>query len=577
MDPGAPPQPAGRARTAAVAAAVLLLGVAAWAPGHAWAQRASTGTLALPPEAAGPIRELIRDVGFDVPLPGGYRFDTIDIAMDTVTYSLRRTADGEEGEPVGRLVLTPRTEGAPPPPRSASFDLWTEPASTDPAVASHLEAAARSVLAHDVGGLYVGVSPAGGRPTGTGRAGRAIARALDGGAERAPALSTQIRGPALLLALLAVACALLRWRRRRPFGFDRRFAPTHLLPVFIQASVYAYWSLYWEGVEQHAPSLAAQLAYAFLFDPLWSLATRNRWTATFAPLPVVLSANLFVWFLGADQWLAYLVITVALASKSLVRADGRHVFNPSAIGLAAAGSLCLCAPEWFGYEDIAQQLALPPSMTEVVLCAVLVAQLRVPIVLVSIGAALTLGGLQSFTGWQLLSPYYPPVLIIILALATDPATIPRTGSGRLLYGLFVGASIHLCGIALTIATGMDYWAKVMPIPIANALVPWFDRWGAALPTGVEDALSPSRNRWHMLGWAAVVAYGLYVADVKPGFFEPSAHAAYHTRHVRSDPGGGFSCANNPAFCRPFHWADELQLWLGAPTPSPPPSAASPSR
>ena len=539
------------------------------------AAQAANPVPVLPPESADSAIALIQDVGYAVELPGGLHFDLIDIQRDTITYSLRRVADGEDGQALGTLVLSPRTEGPPPPTRSVSFDVTTATASTDPLALRHLAAAEASVLSHDAGGIYVRVGAAGppgslhpGAVTGSGDAGSAMVELVSGSDQNAASMRGQLILPGIVLFLLAAATALARWRRARPFSFSRRFSPTHLLPVMIQVSVYAYWALYWDGVGRHMPILLAQLVFAFAFDPLWSLATRHRWTATFSPLPVVLSANLFVWFAGSDMWLAFLVIAVALMSKSLVRPDGRHVFNPSAIGLAAAGALCLCLPRWFGYVDIAHQLALPPNMIEVIVLAVLVAQLRVPIVLVSIGAAITLVGLEPITGWQLLSPFYPAVLIIILALATDPATIPRTGGGRLFYGLFVGAGIHFAGIALTIAVGMDYWAKVLPIPIANALAPIFDRWGRALPKRLDELLSAHRNPSHMLAWAAVVAWGLFVIDVKPGIFDPDAHGGYATRTIVRDEHGAITCEANPAFCRPLRFDLEVAAWRSTRSPEP---------
>jgi|GEM_PF-1118916 len=544
-------------------------------------------SVALPPDSALGVIALIADIGYATELDGGYQFDLIRIDGDAITYSLRRIADGEDGAAVARLVLTPSPEAftpftrAPPPTdpptRSASFLFVVHDLSGDPVVAAHLLAAQRSIARHDAGDLYIvvgqrtpeaaadGSTDSSSRRralrTESGAAGVAWVTALLGTEQHAASLRVQLLFPALVLLLAALATGLARWRRRRPFAFSRRLVATHLLPVAIQVAVYTYWSLYWAGVREHLPVLLAQLLFAFAFDALWSLAVHHRWRASFAPLPVVLSANLFVWFGGADQWLGFVVVMVGLASKSLVR-DGRHVFNPSAFGLAFVGVLYLLMPQWFGYDDIAQQLALPPSMIEVIVLAVLIAQLRVPIVLVSISAALMLGGLQPITGWQLLSPYYPAVLIIILALATDPSTIPRTGGGRVLYGLFLGAGIHFAGILLTMAVGMDYWAKVLPIPIVNALVPQFDRWARALPKAVNDHLTAHRNPAHMAAWAAVVLWGLYVVDVKPGVFSPEVHRNYATGYVtEASEDREQLCAAHRPFCEPFRFDLELKLWL----------------
>lgn len=497
-------------------------------------------------------------MGWATPLEGGYHIDRITIDVETVTYGLRRVADGEDGPILGTLLLSPPTDDVPA--ESASFVLAVTVSADDPLVRSHLERARASVIAHDTGDLYSFASNDSPASTRSGEAGAAIATTLGAELRDVGSAGNQLRFPGVILLVLAGLAAAARLRRG-PFELGRRFKQTHLLPVAIQCSIYVYWGLYWDGVADHVPVILLQLGFAFAFDVLWNLWRHHRWEASFAPLPVVLSANLFVWFEGADQWLGYVVVAVALASKSLRRADGKHIFNPSAIGLFAAGALCLCLPRWFGYEDIAPALALPPNMIEVIVLAVLIAQTRVPIALVTVGAAVMLNSMESVTGQVLLSPYYPPVLIIITALATDPATIPKTGAGRLLYGLALGVAIHLAGIWFTWWVGMDFWAKVMPIPLVNAAVPWFDRVGKRVPETVAAWLAPSWNRLHLAAWALVVAWGLWGIEVKCGVFDPQTHAELGTRHIVLDD-GQVTREANPLFTEPFAFGRELETWRG---------------
>jgi len=544
------PPVAPRAGSTAWISVALLALVVGLLPGSAEARAV------LRADKARAIQELIADVGWATPLDGGYHIDQITIDVDTVTYGLRRIADGDDGPVLGTLVLNPADDGGGD---SASFSLAVTVAADDPIVAAHLAAARASVIARDEGDLYTYASTDNAASTGSGEAGAAIATTLGGDLRDVNTKREQLRFPLAILVVLGVLVGVRR--RRGAFTFGRRFKQTHLLPVAIQISIYTYWGLYWEGVRGHLPDLLLQLAFGFSFDMLWSLWRRGRWEASFAPLPVVLSANLFVWFDGADQWLGYLVVAMALASKSLRRADGTHIFNPSAAGLFVGGALCLTLPQWFGYQDIAPALAVPPNMIEVIVLAVLIAQVRVPIALVTVGAALMLNTMESVTGQVLLSPYYPPVLIIITALATDPATIPKTGAGRLLYGLVLGVAIHLAGIWFTWWVGMDFWAKVMPIPLVNAAVPWFDRVGRRAPEVAERWLSPPKNALHIAAWALVVAWGLWVIEVKWGVFDPQTHAELGTRHLVVDD-GEVSREANPLFTEPFSVRREWEAWRG---------------
>lgn len=88
----------------------------------------------------------------------------------------------------------------------------------------------------------------------------------------------------------------------------------------------------------------------------------------------------------------WLVVTdsgvLALLTKHFVRGSRGHVFNPSAIGLLVVDATLL-VPQ-LGCGDTAYEFALAPNTTELILILALVVQLRLPVVLVSIGAFLGL-------------------------------------------------------------------------------------------------------------------------------------------------------------------------------------------
>jgi len=285
---------------------------------------------------------------------------------------------------------------------------------------------------------------------------------------------------AIVICLLGLWAAVLRLRLglALPPVARANIKFTHVLPSILQAVLFTYWAMYWSPVVAHVPVLAVQLVFAYAFDFLFAWTTRRAYVPTFGPVPIVLSANLFVWFPQA-LLLNCLVIAAALASKSLLLRDGRHIFNPSAFGVAVAGSLCILLPALFSYQDVSHDFDRAPYMAHLILLLALIPQLRLGTTPVALGAAITMLGTMlivfSLTGYRGgPSPWWPPWLLAITLLAGDPATIPSTPLSRLLFGLFLGFAFYVLSRAMLVSIGTDFFSKVIAIPFANFLVPTFD-------------------------------------------------------------------------------------------------------
>ncbi len=283
---------------------------------------------------------------------------------------------------------------------------------------------------------------------------------------------------------------------------------THLLPAILQIILFAYWAIYWEPVRGHLPVLGVQLLIAYAFDFLITWTLRLPYHPTLGPIPIVLSANLFVWFEDGDVLLYALVIAVALSSKALLRRGERHIFNPSVLGVAVVGVLCIVLPQWVRYEDISHDFDRPPHMAEVILLLALIPQVRLRTAPVAAGAALAMFGTMllgaTLTGYKGgPGPFWPPWLLAITLLAGDPATIPSSSLSRLLFGLFLGMAYYAVSRALIFSIGTDFFAKVLPIPIANLLVPSFERAGAALSTRWPALPRAVGNRASIATWVSI--------------------------------------------------------------------------
>ncbi len=260
---------------------------------------------------------------------------------------------------------------------------------------------------------------------------------------------------------------------------------THVLPAVLQIVLFAYWAIYWRDVLDHMSVVIAQLAIAYAVDLLLAWTRRRPYGPSFGPMPIVFSLNLFVWFPPGYFLLSVLIILIALSSKALIVSAGRHVFNPSVLGMAIIGVLCVVLPRWFHYQDISHDFARPPYMAVVILLLALIPQIRLRTQPVAFVAALSrLASMLTFyciTGYKGgPSPWWPAWLLAITLLAGDPATIPTHAISRLLFGLFLGTTYYIVSRGLLLSVGTDFFSKVIPIPLANLLVPQFERTAARL-------------------------------------------------------------------------------------------------
>jgi len=283
---------------------------------------------------------------------------------------------------------------------------------------------------------------------------------------------------------------------------------THVLPAILQTVLFVYWSLYVPKVIEHLPVLGVQLLVAGAFDFLLAWTLRRPYSPNLGPVPIVLSANLFVWFPSDNVLLYVLVIAVALSSKALVRVSGRHIFNPSVLGVVVVAILCIALPSIFHYEDISHDFDRPPYMAAVIVALALLPQVRLGTAPVAVGAAVAMIGVMmivlSITGYHGgPSPWWPPWLLAITLLAGDPATIPSASVSRLLFGLFLGAAFYVVSRGLLCSIGTDFFAKVLPIPLANILVPTFERAGGQLSARWPGLQRETGNRAYVAVWVSM--------------------------------------------------------------------------
>jgi hypothetical protein len=420
-------------------------------------------------------------------------------------------------------------------------------------LASHLTA---NIIAHDHGDLYV-VQPV--RPR---QEVEMPSRAGD---------RLQLAGAAAALATLLLASVL--WQRRQTGLWparEKRIQITHFLPASLQLVIFAYWSLYWREMAEIGPMIALEVLAALLLDALLHLWREKKLVLTGGALPITLSTNLFVIFAPNGAWLSLVAVSLALLTKHFVRSSRGHVFNPSAIGLLVVGIVTLLLPQ-LGYGDTAYEFALAPNTTELILILALVVQLRLPVVLVSIGAFLGLHLTGRLYGQVSFDPVWPPIALVITLLVTDPATQPKTPVGRLLFGLLAGVLMRVCGDLLQTYLNQDFWGKVGGVALANLCVPWIDAAVAKLPQRGSDlygVLAPKLNPLHIALWWFLMVSNLLQTDGKTELLHYSrgvqeAHVRNGTPFVQPTADGKeVRCKENPLLCDGFTFQTELACWLG---------------
>jgi hypothetical protein len=389
---------------------------------------------------------------------------------------------------------------------------------------------------------------------------------------------TPIRqNPKVLAAFLGAALALCAWnavllvwvrRGKRDLKLEVVLRKQHYLQACVQGSLLAYWGWYWPPVYAFAPFLLAQLVFAYAFDMLlvWSL--RDTYSLGFAPFPVVISINLFLWFKPDWFYLQFGLVALGLAAKELIRwnRDGRrvHIFNPSSFPLAVFSVVLLAAGKsditWG--QTIATTQFYPPHMYLVLFLLGLPGQFLFGVTTMTMSAVVStyvFGRLYfAATGIYFFYDSYIPISVFLgmHLLFNDPATSPRTELGRIIYGALYGLSAVGLYQLLGSAGMPTFYDKLLQVPLLNLSAKWIDRIAGQSFTLVRSLTARQRNLAYMSIWAVIFASMSAtqgVGDSHPGQWLPfwrqacedgRAYACPYLADLESsfcDRGSGWAC------------------------------------
>jgi len=357
-----------------------------------------------------------------------------------------------------------------------------------------------------------------------------------------PELGWSFMGAGAFLAVWAIALLVSARRSGRALVMESAARKQHWVQVLTQVAVYLYWGWHTPIVGAYAPLILAQIVFAYGVDALLAWSRRSTYTLGFGPVPIILSANLFLWFRPEWFYWQFAMIVVGYLAKELIRweKDGRsaHIFNPSSFPLAVF-SIALIVT---GSTDITLGRAIantqsdPSFMYLVIFLTAIPVQLLFGVARMTLAAVVALYGIGlayfAATGTYLFFDSFIPVPVFLgmHLLFTDPSTSPRTELGRILFGVLYAAGSAVLFVLLDRAGIPTFYDKLLPVPFLNLMVRGIDRLVRGRPLASLDparlgaSLTPAQRNFAYTGvWACVFA-GMSavqgVGDRHPGQYLP---------------------------------------------------------
>ena len=322
-------------------------------------------------------------------------------------------------------------------------------------------------------------------------------------------------GAAGILGLWAVALLVGAARRHRTLSIEISLRKQHYIQAGAHLTIYLYWAAYWPGVNDAAPLIAAQLAFAYAIDSLLCWSRRESYTLGFAPFPIIFSTNLFLWFKPDWFFLQFLLVAVGFCAREFLRwqKDGRyvHIFNPSSFPLSvfSVGLILTHSTNLTWGQEIATTQLYPPYMYLVIFLVSLPGQLLFGVARMTLSAVVTtyllMGAGYLVTGTHVFeSPTIPiAVFLGMHLLFTDPSTSPRTELGRMVFGVLYGASVVALYVLLERFGVPTFYDKLLPVPILNLMVRAIDR---AAQSDLLQRFDPGTIGGRLAPWRRNVAF-----------------------------------------------------------------------
>lgn len=357
-----------------------------------------------------------------------------------------------------------------------------------------------------------------------------------------PVVQRSFLAAAAVLVLGGIVLAVGASRAGRELTIGVEIKTPHWLQFLAQGTLMLYWGWYVSAVYGNLPLLVGQLLFAYGFDALLQWLKRDAYRLGFGPFPILLSINFFLWFRPDWYYWQFVIVALGFAAKAFIhwQRDGRerHIFNPSSFPLAVFSLVLILTGTTnltYGLE-IAQTLFNPPWIFIAIFLVTLPAQLLFGVATMTIASAITAYAWSlvyyGVTGTFFFRDAFIPIAVFLgmHLLFTDPATSPRSESGRVIYGVLYGVfTIALAGL-LERSGAPTFYDKLLPIPVLNLMVRRIDSWASRgflsklEPARILGALGVSSPKLATAGLWTLIFTGMSlfggVGDDHPGQFLP---------------------------------------------------------
>ncbi len=293
------------------------------------------------------------------------------------------------------------------------------------------------------------------------------------------------------------------------------------------------------------------------------------------------------WWSTHGIWIFVGVVAISMASKYLIRWRGRHIFNPSNLGLVVA--FVALGPKLTEPQDL---WWIPPGPWLIVTYAVLViGGLLIAWELRLLGLELAfMAGFAAFTAvalalvpdhcmvaswhvapmcgrelWQILVTS-PELLVFGLFMIPDPRTVPDGPVARVAFGMMVA----ILAVLLIGPTTLEFWTKTALL--ASLVIACALRFALArflFPLEARDRQRAGRRR---LGWRLPVA--LVIALLLVGTLPVAADLSTHT----PEPAAGLADGSTPSLPPTIGAGPAIGGWVSSSAAAalPPPRGSGPA-
>lgn len=257
---------------------------------------------------------------------------------------------------------------------------------------------------------------------------------------------------------------------------DARYFQILFQTIFLAYGImYLHWNAeWWLYYTYFGISLATQFLCSIIFNkkpvPLFSM---NWWNRLKAGIPSVLISSFGLsLLLKTNHWqIAAFAAVVSIASKYMIRLKGKHIFNPSALGIVAAiyftGDAWISPGQWGS-----NVVVLFAVVTLGVIVTTRVQKLDVSLAFLGTFAVLMFARQILYLGWPVdffvQSICTGSLLLFSFFMITDPKTTPDHPVARILW------SAAVAGVAFYLTTfkfmnGAPIWVLIFAQPLVPVL------------------------------------------------------------------------------------------------------------